>query len=82
MHEKQVKISSNLNTANAAQLVTEAKAFDADIFLTNRGKNANAKNLFNVETLGIVSGDTITVSADGPQAQQAVDRLHTFINQL
>jgi phosphocarrier protein HPr len=82
MYEKQVKINCNLNTVTAAQLVTEAKAFDADIVLTNRGKNANAKNLFNVETLGIVSGDTITVSADGPQAQQAVDRLHTFINQL
>lgn len=80
--EKQVKINCNLGTIAAAGLVKEAKAFDADIGLTNHGKTADAKTLFKVEALGIVSGDIITISADGPEAQQAVDRLYAFINQL
>ncbi len=79
---KEAQINCNLGTIAAAELVKKARAFDADIVLTNHGKSANAKNLYEVEKLGIVSGNIITISADGPQAQQAVDHLYAFINQL
>ena len=79
---KEAQINCNLGTIAAAELVKKAEGFDADIVLTAHGKSASAKNLYEVEKLGIVSGNIITISTDGPQAQQAVDHLYAFINQL
>ncbi len=75
MYEKQVKVTNDLGTRSAAELVKAAMSFEADITLTYNGKSASAKSLFKVQSLGISSGDTINISADGPQAQQAINHL-------
>jgi phosphocarrier protein HPr len=74
---------NGLRTIPAVQFVKESRAFNADeISLTANGKSANAKSLYELETLGLVNGAVITISADGPKAQQAVDHLVAFIAQL
>lgn len=82
MYEKQVEITAEngLHTRPAAQFVKEAKAFDADITVTSNGKSA--KSLFKLQTLGLVKGTVVTISAEGPQAQQAVDHLVALMDQL
>ncbi len=60
----------------------EAKSFDADITVTSNGKSASAKSLFKLQTLGLVKGTNVTISAEGPQAQQAVDHLVALMDQL
>lgn len=84
MYQKEVEITAEngLETRPAAQFVKEAKAFDADITVTANGKSASAKSLFKLETLGLVNGTVVTISAEGPQAQQAVDHLVALIAQL
>lgn len=84
MYEKQIEITAEhgLHTRPAAQFVKEAKAFDADITVTANGKSANAKSLFKLQTLGLVKGTLMTISAEGPQAQQSVDHLVALIEQL
>jgi phosphocarrier protein HPr len=84
MYEKQVEITAEngLHTRPAAQFVKEAKGFDADITVTSNGKSASAKSLFKLQTLGLVKGTQVTISAEGPQGQQAVDHLVALMDQL
>jgi phosphocarrier protein HPr len=62
--------------------VKEAKAFDADITVTSNGKSASAKSLFKLQTLGLVKGTVVTISAEGPQAQASVDHLVALMDKL
>lgn len=84
MCQKEVKITAKngLELSPAVQFVTAAKAFAADIVVTTNGKSVSAKSLYELQTLGLVNGTVLTISADGPQAQQAVEHLVAFIAQL
>ena len=67
---------------NSHWFVKEAKAFDADITVTSNGKSASAKSLFKLQTLGLVKGTVVTISAEGPQAKEAVEHLVALMDQL
>lgn len=84
MYEKQVEITAEngLHTRPAAQFVKEAQGFEADITVTSNGKGASAKSLFKMQTLGLVKGTLVTISAEGPQAQEAVDHLVALLAEL
>ncbi|NUY56639.1 MULTISPECIES: HPr family phosphocarrier protein [Salinivibrio] len=84
MYQKQVEISAEngLHTRPAAQFVKEAKSYDADITVESNGKSASAKSLFKLQTLGLTKGTKVTISAEGAQAQQAVDHLVKLMDEL
>ncbi|MGF1763643.1 HPr family phosphocarrier protein [Aliivibrio kagoshimensis] len=84
MYSKQVEITAEngLHTRPAAQFVKEAKSFDADISVTSNGKTASAKSLFKLQTLGLVKGTVVTISAEGEQAEAAVDTLVALMADL
>ncbi|EPE37391.1 phosphocarrier protein [Candidatus Photodesmus katoptron] len=84
MYEKQVEITAEngFHTRPAAQFVKEAKSFDANITVTSNGRSASAKSLFKLQTLGLVKGTELTIAAEGPQAQQAVEHLANLVNKL
>lgn len=84
MYQRQIEFSGpdGLEVRPAAQFVKEAKEFDADITMSVDGMSVNAKSLFKLQTLGVVKGSIVTISADGPQAQQAVDHLVALLEQL
>ncbi|OOE97126.1 HPr family phosphocarrier protein [Salinivibrio sp. IB643] len=84
MYQKQVEISAEngLHTRPAAQFVKEAKSYDADITVESNGKSASAKSLFKLQTLGLTKGTKVTISAEGAQAQQAVDHLVKLMGEL
>ncbi len=74
-YEKTVIIAAEhgIHTRPAAQLVKQAKLFDCDIWVHCQGKQASAKSLFKLQTLGLYNGVSVTVTANGPQAKQAVE---------
>lgn len=84
MYQQDVTIiaPNGLHTRPAAQFVKEAKAFNADITVTANGKSASAKSLFKLQTLGLVQGTVITISAEGDDEQQAVDHLVKLVPEL
>ena len=84
MYTKDVEITAEngLHTRPAAQFVKEAKSFDADITVTSNGKSASAKSLFKLQTLGLVKGTMVTISAEGSQAEEAVEQLVALMGQL
>ncbi|ODQ00910.1 MULTISPECIES: HPr family phosphocarrier protein [Salinivibrio] len=84
MYKKQVEITAEngLHTRPAAQFVKDAKAYDADITVESNGKSASAKSLFKLQTLGLTKGTMVTISAEGAQAQEAVDHLVKLMGEL
>lgn len=84
MYSKDVTITgpNGLHTRPAAQFVKEAKAFPCDITVTSNGKSSSAKSLFKLQTLGLVQGTVITISAEGEDAEKAVDHLVALVPTL
>lgn len=84
MYHKQVEITAEngLHTRPAAQFVKEAKQFDATITVESNGKEVSATSLFKLQTLGLTKGTVVTIKAEGPQEQEAVDYLVKLMDEL
>jgi len=75
----EVLLESGLQARPAAQFVQQANRFSADIFLEKDGKRINAKSIMGLMSLAITKGETITLIADGPDEEVALNDLITFI---
>ena len=84
MYEQSVVITAEngLHTRPVAEFVKRAKDFQSEITLVSNGKSASAKSLFKLQTLGLTKGTQVTLNADGPDAQQAVETLVALLEQL
>lgn len=56
----------------ARKIVEAAKAFPGTVTLEKEGKSFNAKSLVHVISAGAKQGDSITVNAEGEQAEEVV----------
>ena len=70
--EQVVTLDGDLHARPAGQLAVAAAKFTADVSLTAGDKTANAKSVLAVMGLGATSGQQVTVTATGPDAEQAV----------
>ena len=73
-----------LHARPAARLVQELQGLDAEVRLRRAGSDDEpvpARSLSRVATLGARRGARLEVSASGPQAQEAVDRLLALAEQ-
>lgn len=86
MYQKQTIITATngLHTRPATQFVKKAKSFQSEITVISKsnGQTASAKSLFKLQTLGLSKNSIITISADGPDEQEAVQHLINFIATL
>ena len=64
----------------AALFVQLAKRFTSDISITKGRKKADGKSIMGLLTLALEAGSEIRIIADGPDAQEAVERLANFIS--
>ena len=62
-----------------AELVSLAGEFSSRIYLSYQEKRINAKSIMGVMTLVSYSGDSIRITAEGPDEQEAVDALQAFL---
>ena len=81
MYQKTVTITAKhgIHTRPAALLVKKAKSFDCDIMVECNGKQASAKSLFKLQTLGLYFGIEVKVIAEGEQAKQAVEEVSELL---
>ncbi len=62
-----------------AMLIQKASAFASDIRLEVDGRRANAKSLLGVMSLSLDEGVEVTVSASGPDEDDALEALSTYL---
>jgi len=73
-----LRLAHGIHARPAARIAACAKAFAADIIVHVRDRQANARSPVTLMTLGAAFGDTLTLTARGSDAAQAV----TAITQL
>jgi phosphocarrier protein len=67
-----------LHVGPSKQIARRAAEFECDVYLEKNGKQANAKKLIEVLTLGVKKNDTVALITEGPgsaEAQQAIGEL-------
>ncbi|MFP3376944.1 HPr family phosphocarrier protein [Bacillus sp. SIMBA_069] len=81
MVQKRVKVSlkNGLQARPAALFVQEANRFHADIFIEKDGKTVNAKSIMGIMSLAIGTGSMITITAEGSDAEEALEALAAYI---
>lgn len=80
--ELTVEHEAGLHLRPAAIFVQTASQFDCDVHVRNNQRDAgfkNAKSPLEVMMLGVNQGDTITLRAEGDDAEEALDALQTLI---
>ena len=69
-----------LHARAAAQLVQLANQFQSDITVEKDGTEVNAKSIMGLLMLAAPKGVSITVTASGDDAAEALTRIGTMIN--
>ena len=68
-----------LHARAAAKLTHIASGFQSDIWLSRAGRRVNAKSIMGVMMLAAGQGSTVTIEADGTDAQAALAALTRLI---
>lgn len=74
-----VRLKTGLQARPAAFFVQEANRYAAEIFIEKENKKVNAKSIMGIMSLAVSSGSEIVISAEGPDAEEAVSGLKAFV---
>ena len=74
-----VRCESGLHNRQATYFVQKANEFNSSIWLESENRKMNAKSLLGIMSLGIVTDSTVTLSAVGPDAEEAVNALDALL---
>ena len=74
-----VRCESGLHNKQATYFVQKANEFESSVYLEAQNRKMNAKSLLGIMSLGIVTGETVVLSASGADAEAAVDALEVLL---
>ena len=74
-----VRCESGLHNKQATYFVQKANEFDCNIWLESGSRKMNAKSLLGIMSLGIVTGATVLLIADGSGEENAVEALESLL---
>jgi phosphocarrier protein HPr len=76
-----ITLAGDLHARPAGAMAVAAGRFAATVTVSVGGKTVDAKSVLSVMGLGATSGQQVTVSADGPDAAEAVAALIAIIGE-
>lgn len=81
MITRDVTIQNNvgLHARPATFFIQKANSYKSEIKIEKDDRRVNAKSLLGVLSLGIIKGMTVTLIADGPDEEEALDGLSELI---
>lgn len=74
-----VKNRTGLHARPAAKMAEIAEGFEAEVKLLHAGEEANVKSVMGLMSLAISSNTTVTLQAEGKEAEEALDALEEII---
>ena len=74
-----VRCESGLHNRQATYFVQKANEFESSISVESGNRRMNAKSLLGIMSLSIVTGATVTLSAEGNDAEAAVNALEALL---
>ena len=76
----EIKLQNGLEARPVAVLVQIASKYDSTVYIEVEGKKVNAKSIMGMMSLGLDSGEAVTVNADGKDEQAAVEDIEKFLS--
>ena len=74
-----IQLDSGLDTRPVALLVQVASQFKSDIHLESGIGRVNVKSIMGMMTLGLVTGEEVTVTANGDDEQDALNQIEAYL---
>ena len=74
-----VRCESGLHNMQATYFVQKANEFECSIWVESGSRKMNAKSLLGIMSLGIVTGATVNLIAQGCDAEAAVNALEALL---
>jgi phosphocarrier protein len=68
-----------LHARPSAQLTQVAGKFTSEVYIAKNGRRVNAKSIMGVMMLAAGPGSTVTVDAEGPDEEQAMEAIGALI---
>lgn len=63
----------------ATRLVNKAMTFQAEIFMIAMDKTVNLKSIMGVMSLGVYKNEEVTITAEGVDAEKALEEISDFL---
>ena len=81
MISREFRISNRLglHARPSAQLTQVAGKFASEVYVAKNGRRVNAKSIMGVMMLAAGPGSTVTVDAEGPDEEQAMEAIGALI---
>jgi phosphocarrier protein len=81
MISREFRISNRLglHARPSAQLTQVAGKFTSEVYIAKNGRRVNAKSIMGVMMLAAGPGSTVTVDAEGPDEEQAMEAIGALI---
>ncbi|MCI5938074.1 MAG: HPr family phosphocarrier protein [Eubacterium sp.] len=80
MSKRSIDVQVNEDGARMiAMLVQIASRFQSEINISQDNKTVNAKSIMGMMTLGLNPGQQLEVSADGDDAEKALDTMEQYL---
>ena len=76
-----VRCESGLYNKQATYFVQKANDFSSCITIESENRKMNAKSLLGVMSLCVVTGASVTISAEGADEKEAVEALESLLGQ-
>lgn len=78
--EMTIKIPNGLEARPVALLVQVASQYECSIYVESEEKKVNAKSIMGMMSLGLASGETVFVSADGSDEEAAIENIEKYLS--
>jgi catabolite repression HPr-like protein len=75
-----INIPNGLEARPVALLVQVASQYECSIHVASNDKRVNAKSIMGMMSMGISTGETVTVTAEGPDEQAAVENIEKYLS--
>lgn len=78
--EATICLENGLEARPVALLVQVASRFESDIYLEHGDKKVNAKSIMGMMTMVLTAGDSVNVTANGNDENDAVDAIVSYLS--
>ena len=78
--EMEIKIPSGLDPSTIALFIQIASQYDSSVYVEVKNKKVNAKSIMGMMTLGLNYGDSIVVSANGIDEEEAMKEIEKYLS--
>ena len=75
-----IQIRNGLEARPVALLVQVASQYDSEIYVESEERHVNAKSIMGMMTLGLNEGECVTISAEGPDEEAAMQGIEKYLS--